>query len=148
VCERFSPEGKQKFCEWLLTRIFGVYESANPFATMRMELAAMAGCHAELVILQKNDLKQDGFRSRYISDELHRHLRTCVPHIIHCKEVAEVLWEDPNTSDDDLCIAVQGRSVYYNYVLFGINLLRYDFDDFAGGKDRDWLLPFHKSMLI
>jgi hypothetical protein len=35
-----------------------------------------------------------------------------------------------------------------NYVLNGINLLRYEFDDFAGGRERDWLKPFSKSMLI
>ncbi len=40
------------------------------------------------------------------------------------------------------------RSIYYNYVLNGINLLRYDLDDFAGGTERDWLRPFVKSMLI
>src|SRR5262249_2403215 len=59
VCEGFSPEGKQKFCEWLLQRIFGVYQSANPFAAMRMELAAMVLCHSELLVLLKNDVKRE-----------------------------------------------------------------------------------------
>jgi hypothetical protein len=36
--EGFSPEGQQKFCGWLLKRIFGVYESGDPFAASRVRL--------------------------------------------------------------------------------------------------------------
>ena len=111
---------------------------------MRLELAAMVHCHAELVVLLKKPAN-DHMRSRYVSGELHRHLRSCVP---YCRELAEELWRNPDASDDDLYLYTQQRSIYYNYVLNGINLLRYDFDDFAGGKDHDWLRPFAKSMLI
>jgi hypothetical protein len=110
IWEGFSSEGKQKFCGWLLQRIFGVYQSANPFAAMRLELAAMALCHAELVILLKNDVKRDDhLRSRYISGELHRHLRSCAPHAMYAKELAEELWRDPNTTDDNLYIVARAR---------------------------------------
>jgi hypothetical protein len=144
VWEGCSPEGQQKFCGWLSYRIFGVYQSADPFAAMRLELAAMVACHAELVVLLKTSVN-DQIQSRYISGELRRHLRSCVP---HCKELAEELWRNPDSSDEDLYLYTQARSVYYNYVLNGINLLRYDFDDFTGGKERDWLGPFDKSMRI
>ena len=149
VFEHFSLEGKQGICDRLLRRIFRVYGSADPFAAMRMELAAMAVCNAESVVLLKDPVDADGYmRSRYVSGELHRQLRTCVPHIIHCKGIAEELWRDPNKSDGDLYEFTRGVSLSYHYDFSGINLLRYDFDDFAGGKDRDWLLPFHKSMMI
>jgi hypothetical protein len=148
VWESFSREGQQKFCGWLLQRIFGVYESANPFAAMRSELAGMVICHAELMVLLKNPATDDYMRSRYVSGELYRQLRSCVPHAIHCKELAEELWRDPNMSDDNLYLIAQQRAIYYKYVLNGINLLRYDFDDFVGGKDCDWLRPFAKSMMI
>jgi hypothetical protein len=53
VWEDFSSEGKQQLCGWLLQRIFGVYGSADSFAAMRQEIAAMASCHAELLVLLK-----------------------------------------------------------------------------------------------
>lgn len=140
----FSPEGKQKLCGWLLERIFGVYGAADTFAAMRLELAAMTSCHAQLVVLLREPVNEYN-RTRYVSGELHNHLRSCAP---HCNELAEELWRSPESSDADLYGYAQQRSIYYNYVLNGINLLRYDFDDFAGGKDRDWLKPFSKSMMI
>jgi hypothetical protein len=54
VWEGFSREGQQELCGWLLQRIFGVYEAADAFSAMRLELAAMVSCHAELVILLRN----------------------------------------------------------------------------------------------
>jgi hypothetical protein len=111
---------------------------------MRLELAAMVSCHAEQVILLRNPVNDDN-RSRYVSGELHHHIRSCAA---HCKELAEKLWRSPDTSDGELYEYTRQRSIYYNYVLNGINLLRDDFDDFAGGKDRDWLRPFNKSMMI
>src|SRR5262249_43656769 len=113
-------------------------------AAMRLELAAMTSCHAELVVLLRNPVN-DWSRSRYVSGELHNHIRSCAA---HCKELAEELWRNPNESDDDLYEYARQRSIYYNYVMNGINQLRHDFDDFAGGKDRDWLRPFSKSMMI
>jgi hypothetical protein len=147
VWEGFSREGQQQLCGWLLQRIFGVYEAADTFSAMRLELAAMASCHAEKVILLRDpvDPVNDCNRTRYVSGELHLHIRSCAA---HCKELAEELWRSPDASDADLYLYAQQRSIYYNYVLNGINLLRYDFDDFAGGKDRDWLRPFSKSMMI
>jgi hypothetical protein len=144
VWEGFSSEGKQKLCGWLLERIFGVYNSPDSFAAMRLELAAMVSCHAELLVLLKGPIS-DWMQSRYFSVKLHSHIRACAP---HCKELAEELWRTPNASDTDLYGYARERSIYYNYVLNGINLLRYDFEDFAGEQDRDWLRPFVKSMLI
>jgi hypothetical protein len=144
VWEKFSREGQQKLCGWLLQRVFGVYDALDSFAAMRLELAAMTSCHAELVVLLKNPVNEWN-RSRYVSGELHAHLRSCAP---HCKELAEEIWRSPDASDADLYEYTRQRSIYYNYVLNGINLLRYDFDDFAGSEDRDWLRPFAKSMMI
>ena len=140
----FSPEGKQKFNGWLLERIFGALNAPDSFAAMRLELAAMTSCHAQLVVLLR-DTVNEWNRTRYVSGELHRHIRACAP---HCNELKEEIWRVPNGTDKDLYDYAQARSIYYNYVLNGVNLLRYDFDDFAGGKERDWLRPFAKSMLI
>lgn len=140
----FSSEGKQKFNGWLLERIFGVLNSPDSFAAMRLELAAMVDCHAELVILLRDPVNEWN-RTRYVSGELHPHIRACAP---HCKELAEELWRSPDGTDKDLYDYAQARSIYYNYVLNGINLLRYEFEDFGGGKERDWLRPFSKSMMI
>ena len=140
----FSAEGKQKICGWLLQRVFGVYEAANPFAQMRLELAATTLCHAELVILLKDSVNEYN-RTRYVSGELHKQIRACAP---HCKELAEELWRNSDSTDKDLYDYAQQRSIYYNYLLNGINQLRHDFDDFAGGRERDWLRPFSKSMTI
>lgn len=140
----FSPEGKEKFNGWLLRRILGVLNSPDTFAAMRLELAAMTSCHAELLVLIKGPIS-DWMKSRYFSVQLHQHIRQCAP---HCKELAEEIWRSPDATDKDLYDYAQARSIYYNYVLNGINLLRHDLDDFAGGKERDWLRPFSKSMLI
>jgi hypothetical protein len=118
--------------------------SADQFAAMRLELAAMTYCHTQLLVLLKGPIS-DWMRSRYFSVELHKHIRQCAP---HCKELAEEMWRSPNGTNADLYTYAQARSVYYNYVLNDINLLRYEFDDFAGGPDRDWLRPLSKSMLI
>jgi len=140
----FSPEGKQKFNGWLLERVFGALNSPDPFAAMRLELAAMVDCHAELVILLRDPVNEWN-RTRYVSGDLHPHIRACAP---HCKELAEEFWRSPDSTDKDLYDYAQARSIYYNYVLNGINLLRYDFEDFVGGEDRDWLRPFSKSVMI
>ena len=140
----FSAEGKQQLCGWLLQRVFGVYEAVDPFAQMRLELAAMTSCHAQLVVLLKDPVN-DWNCTRYVSGELHRYLRSCAP---SCNELSEELWRNPDESDAELYGYAQQRSIYYNYVMNGINLPRYEFDDFAGGKDRDWLRPFSKSMMI
>lgn len=140
----FSAEGKQKISGWLLERIFGVYQAADPFAAMRLELAAMTSGHAQLVILIRDPVN-DYNRTRYVSGELHNCIRACAP---HCNELAEELWRNPNSTDAEIYAYAKQRSIYYNYVLNGINKLRYDFDDFAGGKDRDWLPPFSTSMMI
>lgn len=143
VWEKFSPEGKQKLSGWLLERILGVSNSPEPFDAMRLELAAMVSCHAQLLVLLKDP--SDWMRSRYISAKLHEHIRACAP---HCNELAEELWRSPTSTEADIYMYARERSIYYNYVLNGINLLRYDLDDFAGGTERDWLRPFVKSMLI
>ena len=140
----FSPETKQQIIEWLMERIVGVYGAPDPLREMRLELAAMASCYAELTILLKGPFP-DELQSRYISGELHNHIRSCSA---HCKELAEEVLRNPAGSDAALYGYTNARSVYYTYVLNGISLLRYDFDDFAGGQERDWLRPFVKSMLI
>jgi hypothetical protein len=140
----FSPEGKQKFNGWLLERILGVLNSSDSFAAMRLELAAMTSCHAQLLVLLRGPIS-DWMKSRYFSVQLYKHVRQCAP---YCKELAEEIWRSPDGTDDDLYNYAQQRSIYYNFVLNEINLLRYEFDDFAGGDDRDWLRPFSKSMLI
>jgi hypothetical protein len=146
VWEGFSLETRQELCGWLLQRIFGVYEAADAFSAMRLELAAMVSCHAQLVILLRNPVN-DWSQSRYISGEVHLHIRSCAAHC-DIPELAEELWRSPQASDADLYGLARQRSIYYDYVFNGINLLRYDFDDFAGGKDRDWLTPFVRSMMI
>lgn len=143
IWKDFSTDGKQKIVGWLLERVFGVYRAADPFSAMRLELAAMTSCHAEMVILLRSPVNTSD--TRYVSGELHNYLRSCAP---HCKEIAEELWRSPGQSDEELYEYVRQRSIYYNFVLNGINQLRYDFDDFAGGADRDWLRPFSLSMMI
>jgi hypothetical protein len=139
----FSPETKQKILGWLLDRISGIFAAENQFAQMRLELAAMTYVHAQLVVLLKDPVN-DYNRSRYISGKLHPHIRACAP---HCNELAEELWRMPNSTDADLYLYAQQRSIYYNYVLNGIHQLRYEFEDLTDGN-RDWLRPFSKSMMI
>jgi hypothetical protein len=115
VWEGFSLETRQKLCGWLLQRVFGVYEAADAFSAMRLELAAMVSCHAQLVILLRNPVN-DWSRSRYISGELHLHIRSCASHC-DCEELAEALWRSPEASDADLYELAHQRSIYYNYVL-------------------------------
>src|SRR5882724_3438115 len=73
VWEQLSPEGKQDIQGWLLQRVFGVYQAADTFTAMRLELAAMTSCHAELVVLLKNPVNEYN-RTRYVSGELHNHI--------------------------------------------------------------------------
>lgn len=142
VWDKFTPESKGKFTGWLVERIFTVYQAADPFAATRLELAAMVYAHAELTVLNQEPLTQP---SRFVSGELYKHIRACTP---HCNELAEELWRNPQSSDKELYQYARQRSVYFNYMLNGINLLRYEFDDFAGGAGRDWMRPFSRSMMI
>ena len=140
----FSAETKEKINGWLIERILGVVQSTNPGAELRVELAAMTSCYAQFAVLLEGQLPQN-LRSRYVSNELHCKIRACAP---HNKEVAEEAWRNPNATDAELLGFTNTRSVYYNFVLNGLNILRVDFGDAAQGSERDWLQPFVKSMLI
>jgi hypothetical protein len=134
----FSAESERTIGGYLLERIFGVYGAEEPFDQMRLELAVAGSNHAQFVILPRNPDP-----SRYVSGELHNHLRACAP---HNEELAKELWRDPEQSDSEFYGFTRQRSLYYNYILNGINLLRTDFDDYDG--EPDWLRPFAKSMCI
>jgi hypothetical protein len=95
VWSGFSPEGREQLTSWMMQRVMGVYAAPDPFIQMRLEIAAMASCYAELTVLLKGPLPEE-LRTRYVSGELHSHLRTCSQ---HCKELAEEVWRSPNGSD-------------------------------------------------
>jgi len=79
----------------------------------------------------------------YISGELYKHIGKVTE---HNDELDELKWKHSDISNDDLVSFCNTKCVLYLYYLNGVNYIRGEFDDID--KEKDWLRPFIKSMLI
>ena len=83
---------------------------------------------------------------RYISGELSRYIRQAAD---FNEEVARIIWEHPECTDDELIVFANLSCAFYLYDLHGWNLVRVATKiDPAYSADKDWFRPFVRSMLI
>jgi hypothetical protein len=83
---------------------------------------------------------------RYISGELSPYIREAAD---FNKEVARIIWEHPECTDDELSVFANLSCAIYLYYLNGWNLVRVATKiDPAYSADKDWFGPFVTSMLI
>lgn len=141
-----SEEAKQKIVEDFHQAVLTLPQAENPFLTMRERLASYVVGFTELQVLCLTEEEKTGaFYSDcpYISGQIHHHIDKAVKHI---DELRELKWKHPDISNSDLISFCNSRCVVYLYYLNGFNYVRGEFDDLD--KDKDWLQPFIKSMLI
>jgi hypothetical protein len=118
----------------------------NPFLTYRGELAEAAFSYADLQVLcLLSEEKDDVTDSQYISGELHNHIRSCKD---HHNEVAKIMWQCPDLTDDELIAALNIASVLHLYHLNGLNIARGLFEPYNLHDPKDWFKPLVKSTLI
>jgi hypothetical protein len=143
-----SPEGKQTIAGRLANKIDGITQADEPFLQCRMEFAGTAVAYADLQVLCMIESEKPGvphFRSPYISGELHRHIRKCVP---HNEDLKQHVWRYPDCTDKDLIGMANFWCAENVYYLNGLNLLRKEFKDYDTDPTKDWLQPLLISLLI
>jgi hypothetical protein len=148
VLRGLSSELKQKIAEQFSIRLFAIARAPNPFLTFREELCNAAIAYADLQVLSLTPQeKAETFSAvRYISGELSRYIRQAAD---FNKEVARIIWEHPECTDDELIVFANVRCAVFLYHLNGWNLVRVATKiDPAHSADKDWFSPFVTSMLI
>jgi hypothetical protein len=148
VLRGVSSEFKQKLVEQFSIRLFAIDRSPNPFLTFREELCGAAVAYAELQVLSLTPQeKAETFGDdRYISGELSRYIRQAAD---FNEDVARIIWEHPECTDDELITLADVRCAVFLYYLNGWNLVRVATKiDPAHSADKDWFRPFVTSMLI
>jgi hypothetical protein len=136
---------KQRIAEFT-QRLARITASPNPFLTYRGELAEAAFSFADLQVLcllpeEKNDVTD----SPFISGELHKHIRRCKE---YQDDVAKILWQFPEFTDDELITALNMATVLHLYHLNGLNIARGLFEPRNLDDPKDWFKPLVKSTLI
>src|SRR5262249_5563801 len=142
-----SEEKKQEIINNFTGRIAGLFQTQNPFLKMREELAGAVYGYAQIQVLSLKEVERaDTFygHSPYITGKLHYHIRDCSP---HNEELKYLLWQRPETTNEELIQFANLKCCHYLYYLNGFNLVRSEFND-LNQHGRDWLRPFITSMLI
>lgn len=142
----FSAETKNKLIGDFYNAVFNLSKAENPFLAMRERLASyVIGFAEHQVLCLTEEEKQGTFYSDclYISGALHKHIDKAVKHV---DDLRELKWKHPDISNEELVSFCNSRCVLHLYYVNGFNLVRSEFDDLD--KEKDWLRPFLKSMLI
>ena len=141
-----SEQSKSKIISDFYSKIFSICQSENPFMAMRELLATYVCslCSLQIVSLTEEE-KADSFYSNcpYISGSLYQYIDKAADHI---EELRELKWKRPDIDKDTLISFCNSRCALFLYYLNGVNYLRCEFDDYD--REKDWLQPFLKSMLI
>lgn len=142
----FSEEGKKNVVTDFYQQIFNFFKSENPFLAMRESLASYVIGYASYQVLCLTEEEKDDMYysdSPYISGELYKHIDKVVE---ANDELGELKWKHPDITKDELVSFCNTRCALYLYYVNGVNYVRGEFDDID--KEKDWLQPFLKSMLI
>jgi len=141
-----SQEGKDRIITDLYQKIFDISQASNPLLALREALAEYVISHAsyQVMCLTEADLEDGKFLdSPYISGQIYKH----ISNLADCnEELGKIKWEYPEVTDEELISYCNTRSLIMNYCVNGLNLVRFEFNDFS--KNKDWFKPFVKSMLI
>jgi len=149
ILKGLSSELKQNMVEQFSNRLIAIDKAPNPFLTFREELCNAVVAYADVRVLsltpeEKSETYDD---VRYISGELSRHIRRCAD---FNDEIARLVWEHPQCTDDELIVFTNVSCAVFLYYLNGWNLVRVatKIDPPSQSADKDWFRPFITSMLI
>jgi hypothetical protein len=141
-----SWEAKEKHIGDFMRRVGAMFLTTNPFLAYREELASAAYAYADLQVLcLKPEEKTDVLDSPYISGELYRHLRALKD---HHDEIARILWQHPEITDEELIATLNAETVLCLYHLNGLNIIRGEIEHRVLDDPKDWFKPLVKSTLI
>ena len=143
---RLSDDSKNKHIGDFIQQIIILSKAENPFLAMREALASCVIGYAkyQVLCLTEEEKDEDIYSDcPYISGELYKHIDKAVKHI---DELGELKWKYPSISNEELVSFCNTKCVLHLYYVNGFNYVRGEFDDFD--KEKDWLRPFIKSMLI
>jgi hypothetical protein len=143
----FSQKDKEKLIGEFYQRIFAFPNASNPFLAFREDIANVVTGYASLQVLcLKPEEKAQSYyaQARYISADLHHHIRACAA---HNEELKEILWQNPQFTDEDIVSAVNTRCAVYLHAVNGLNILRSEFGE-SLDKGKDWFRPFIVSAMI
>jgi len=141
-----SEETKKTIIGDFIRQIINFSQAENPFLAMREALASCVIGYAEYQVLCLTEAEKDEgpfSDCPYISGELHKHIDKAVKHI---DELGKLKWKHTDISIEDLVSYCNTKSLLHLYYVNGFNYVRVEFDDID--KEKDWLTPFIKSMLI
>jgi hypothetical protein len=98
------------------------------------------------VLCLKPDEKAQSYYSgaRYISADLHRHIRACAQ---HHDELKRIVWEHPEFTDEELVANANARAAVWLYYANGLNIVRSEFGEQLI-KGKDWYRPYIVSAMI
>jgi hypothetical protein len=139
---------KQNIVQQFSNRLIAIDRAPNPFLTFREELcnAAIAYADLQVLCLTPQEKAETLGGVRYISGELSRYIRQTAD---FNKDVARIIWEHPQCTDDELIVFANCYCAVFLYYLNGWNLVRVATKiDPAYSADKDWFRPFLTSMLI
>jgi len=143
----FDQATKDKLIGDFHQQIFLLPSAPDPFLQFRKHLASCVVGYASLQVLGiKPEEKAVAFygHAKLISGELYRHIRACVD---HNEELREILWENPDITDDDLVEGASTRAAVWLYYANGLNLVRPEFGETIG-KGKDWYRPYVASAMV
>ena len=148
VLRHVTEDYKQHLINEFIAEVITVSANSNPFLASRQKLCDYAIYYANLQVLcLKPEEKTDLFygQSRFISGELHKHLRDLAK---YNKDLEERLWEFPGKTDEQLITFLNLRCAGILYFLNGWELLRKEFEQVTTVPEKDWFRPFLISMMI
>jgi hypothetical protein len=146
ILSHSSEDRKNEIIDNFYQQIFSLRQSENPFLQMRELMASYACGYAsyQVLCLKESEKSKLSFSEcPYISGELYKYIQDIAK---HNDKLREIKWKNPNITDDDLIYICNYQSVLHLYYLNGMNLVRSEFEDLD--KEKDWLRPFVRSMLI
>jgi hypothetical protein len=143
---RFEESRKQQMITGFYQQILSLSAYSNPFLKFREIFANYVVGYADIQVLSLTPEQKAGAHysnAKYISADLRRHIRQCCA---HNDEMNQLLWEQPDMSDEDLLGGAHMRAAVWLYFANGFNMVRSEFEPI--NEARDWYRPFLTSAMI
>jgi hypothetical protein len=115
ILSGFDDVDKERLIGDFHQQVFNFPTQPDPFLKFREQLASCVIGYASLQVLcLKPEEKAQSFYSgaRYISADLHRHIRACAQ---HHDELKQIVWEHPEWTDEELVTAANARASVWLY---------------------------------
>jgi len=146
ILGRLSEETQDVIKGNLMQQVMDIINAENPFIALREDIAGGVIVYTQFQILcltEEEKTEYDFSENPYISGELYKNIDKADKYIT---EMDEYKWKNPNSSNEELILYCNSKSLVNLYYLNGINILRRDFGDYDDKKD--WFKPFIEYQLI